>query len=175
MARFKLWRPFREWSPVIKAVAWMLPATLTVLVHHLVMATPPDTKEILARWYQLEMQSWTNIADFVIWTPFKEEAIYRWPSLLLLAALFQQIIKREPVRRQAAIATAYIVSITVMIVMTAFWAKDHDYPITVFLYGVIWGLLMFKTNNPLYPWLFHAFSNAISLIFIAVGYHWLCK
>lgn len=174
MARFKLWRPFAEWSPVMKAATFTALATLTVLLHQIFMINPPNTKEVLSRWHDNVLQSWTDMVEFVIITPFKEEALYRWPSLLLLAALFQQIIKREPVRRETMVAAAYAASIATMIAMTAFWAKDHDYPITVFSYGVIWGLLMFVTKNPFYSWLFHSVCNLIAVGIIAIGYKALC-
>ncbi len=173
MARFKLWRPFKEWSPVMKAAAYMFPASLTVLLHQWLMPLPPDTREVLARYYQNELQSWTNIVQFIVFTPFTEEATYRWPSLLLLYILTQEIVKRDPVNRRGWLMTAYALSISMMIAMTAYWASFHDYPITVFLYGLVWGWLMFRTKNAFYSWLFHSLSNAISIIFIVTGHHLL--
>lgn len=149
----------------------MLPATLTVILHQWLMPISPDTREILARYYRSELQSWMNIVDFIIFIPFKEEALYRWPSLMLLLCLFGQIHRRDPANRRSWVITAYVLSISTLVAMTAYWASFHDYPLTVFCYGLVWGWLIFKTRNPFYSWLFHSLSNAFSILFIVLGYH----
>lgn len=167
----KIWRPFKEWPPVVKVAVFMIPASLTVLLHQWLMPTPPETREIIVRWYQNQLQTKTDVFNFLVVMPFTEEAVYRWPSLLLLFVLLKQIAKRKPANARGQTIAAYAISITMMVASTAYWASLHDYPITVLLYGLLWGWLMFKTENPFYSLLFHALSNAFSVLFILAGYH----
>lgn len=168
MTRMKLWRPFKEWSPITKAGILMIPASVSVLLHQWFMEVPPDTREVLARYYQSELQSWRQVFNFVVVIPFKEEAIYRWPALLLLFVLLRWA-SQNPTKMR--LSTAYSISVCALLAMTYHWASGHDYPITVFLYGVVWGWLIFYTKNPFYSWLFHSACNAAAIILIISGHH----
>lgn len=177
----KLCRPFREFHPIVKACVLMLPASLTVLLHQWLMPIAPDTKEILSYYYHRELRSWHNIFNFTVIIPFKEELVYRWPALaLLLGLLFPIKWKRKALvayygkRKTRLLArAAYCVAATAMIAMTAYWASFHDYPITVFFYGLVWGWLIFYTKNPLYSWLFHSACNTAAIALIVAGHHLL--
>ncbi|MDP1718807.1 MAG: CPBP family glutamic-type intramembrane protease [bacterium] len=166
----KLWRPFKEFSPVMKAAALMIPASLTIILSYWLMPVSPDARELLAHYYQTKLQSWKNVIDFTVFTPFQEEAIYRWPSLLLLIVLLRRVELRPTKLR---IGIAYCIASGIMIAMTAYWASFHDYPLTVFCYGMVWGWLIFYTKNPFYSWMFHGLSNAFSIAFIVAGHHLL--
>ena len=167
----KLWRPFKEFPPVVKAAAFMVPASLTIFLNQWLYPAEADTREVLAYYYRVELRSFENCFNFIYLIPLKEEALYRWPSLALLYTLLL-LIKRyahEPARKLKI--AAYSLSSALMVGMAAYWASMHDYPIPVFCYGLVWGWLMLHTKNPLYSWFFHSVCNLASIGLIAAGYH----
>lgn len=154
----------------MKAAVFMIPASLTIILSQWLMPISPDAREVLARYYQSELQSWKNVVNFTVFIPFQEEALYRWPALLLLIVLLRRF-EANPTKFR--IWSAYGTAFGIMAAMTAYWASFHDYPLTVFCYGIVWGWLIFYTKNPFYSWLFHAISNTASIILIVAGHHLL--
>jgi membrane protease YdiL (CAAX protease family) len=165
-----LCRPFREYHPAMKAMVFMLPITLTVLLHDLVMDQPPDLKTTLSSYYHDQLSSFSGVLDFVIIAPLKEELLYRGPAWILL--LFVLLISKKFAKKKDFLVIGYIPVVVLLVLFTAYWAfKGHAYPITVFGYGLVWGWLMIYTRNIIYPILFHAGSNAIASIGIWTGVH----
>lgn len=164
-----LHRPFREYHPAIKALVFMLPISLTVFVHQFFIEEPPDIRYLLKDYYKNGASNWEGIFQFVVKAPLVEELMFRGPAwLTLLLTLF--LSKKFP--HKAVKITGYALTALVLVLPTLYWASRHGhYPITVFGYGLVWGWLMLKTRNILYPIIFHSASNAFAMLFIFSGYH----
>ncbi len=148
----------------------MIPVSLTVFVHNWVMREPPDTKEVLRNYYEQEFRTRGNILDFVLTTPIQEEILYRGPAFLLLM-IFLWLSRRSEKYGNVFRKTGYALSFALLIALTANWASYHDYPITVFGYGMVWGSLILTTRQFGYSIVFHSACNIIALFLIALGYH----
>ena len=151
----------------------MLPVTLTVFLHDLVMAQPPNVRKILRSYYEVELSKPAEVFNFVVATPIKEEVLYRGAAWILLLAtlLLNRYFPHKKIIRGCGYAAAW----AALLYCTIGWAAGHHYPLTVFGYGVLWGWLMFamrgKWYSIVYPMLFHSASNALAFLYICLGYH----
>lgn len=163
-------QPFRAYHPAIKALVLMLPISLTVFLHNFVVKPPSDLHQLLFEYYHDVIPNFTNVLEFVWISPAQEEATFRLPALLLFL-LTLTIAKKYPDKKFLKFI-GYTLTVLVLTIMTWWWAsKHHHYFITVFGYGLVWGWLMLRMRSLIYPIIFHAGSNAIALVSIAVGYH----
>lgn len=162
-------RPFREYHPAMKAGVFMLLASFTVFLHSFFLKQPPNLRILLKDFYLSRLRNLQNIVDFTLLDPLTEELAYRGPAyaVLLMCFFLGWWFKKELVFKKIGLATASVI----LVIFTFTWAKEHHYPVTVFLYGMIWGGLMLYTKNILYPILFHAGANTLACLGIMVGYH----
>ncbi len=166
-----LWERFKKIHPIFQAAILMFPATLLAAANQWLLPNPPDYHEVVSRYYNEVLQSRSDVYNFVVIIPAKEELSCRWPywaALIILLVLFR-CFSKTPDKR--IIWAAHIATAVPMVFATALWAKPHDYPVAVFAYGLIWGWLIFRTKNPFYSWMFHSASNAFSLVFIITGHY----
>lgn len=170
----KLWRPFKDWHPIMKAGAFMLPASATIFLNQLFTPLAANIREVLIHYYQNVMGSPQRAFEFIYLVPLQEEAVYRWPALALLCAMLWLIKRYSAKWNKQLTIVAYVVSSVALIALTGYWATFHDFPVPVFCYGLVWGWLILYTKNPLYSWLFHSICNTIAIGLIFSGYYLIC-
>lgn len=131
-----------------------------------------EMKEVLRSYFTDNLETFRGVYNFVILMPIKEELSFRGPAfLLLLVVLFYKEFLKIPA---PLVLMGYAVIWFLLIALADKWANLHNHhTLTIFCCGLLWGWLMVKTKNIFYPILFHAASNAIALLAIYVGYHWI--
>lgn len=161
------WRPLHPVWKAVLIVGLTTPITLGIQVGHQISkdVDPIEHARNAVTHYRINYLSDVDgVIAFVIEAPFWEELQCRippWIALLLLLGIthltMQDMNKRRWVRF-IGIGCIWIF----IIILAIRWAIPHDFPPTVFSYGIIWAWVMMETRNPLYALLFHAASNGIA-------------
>jgi len=171
----KIKREFARLHPVWKAVCVMaLISPLTLFAQFLYQdgSSVEHIRDVTGFYHQV-LQEPSRIIEFVIIAPLEEEFAYRvpaWIAFIILLLVVRNFVHTEKGQKWTLlIGTA---SIWLFIIIAAiYWAAPHDFPLTVFAYGMIWSWVMMRTRNIIYPFLFHAGSNAIAAIALISGMH----
>jgi len=146
----------------------MIPVVLTIFVHKILMPQSAEESAMLRDYFLSELKNGRGIFNFMVFAPVTEELVFRGPAfLVLLITLF--VAAEFPDKKRLMVAGGVLYWL-VLLGFNYFWAADHQYPITVFAYGLLVGWLMQETKSILYPMLFHAVNNACSMLAIYFGF-----
>lgn len=177
----EMWKKIKtQWRglhPVWKGVLLMGALSPLTLIAQFMSQDVPAAEYIqdVVRYYDNALSDSWYIAELILLAPLREELAYRFPAWVALLALLltAKIITHAKVSKIVWITG--LVAIWIFIMVGAYrWALPHDFPLTVFAYGIIWSWVMIATRNIIYPFIFHAASNAIAALAIMSGMHeWL--
>ena len=118
--------------------------------------TPPSSQ------YFLPIKNFFSFFEYLVFNPaLVEEIKYRWPGYLLIY-IFSRL--------KMAISYTWknIIFWTVMILGNYIWAGDHLIFVPVFLAGLTWGWLVFKTRQIWPAVIAHGLANLSIYTFIKI-------
>jgi len=164
-----LWERIRKTPPLVQGLYLLLPVALTVLVHNTFLQQEQQDTQILNEFYREAFGSLKLVLTFTILDPIKEEVIYRGPAWVLLLA-FVFLWKKFPDKHYLKIVGYTLVTATLLVALY-FWVRPHQYPLTLFGYGLVLGWLLIRTRNIFYPIILHICINSLALFGMMIGFH----